>query len=92
MSIDFTDDEVATLHTALIEYQSHLGPSAPSKAGRVATLLKKLRASATDISFDPPAGKSKLKDKVKAPAVPAVDWATAKPQKKPKDEGRERRK
>jgi len=39
-----------------------------------------------------PADKPKGKDKVKAPAMPAVDWAAAEPKTKPKDEGRERRK
>jgi hypothetical protein len=39
-----------------------------------------------------PADKAKGKDKVKAPALPAVDWATAEPKTKRKDEGRERRK
>jgi transcriptional regulator with XRE-family HTH domain len=39
-----------------------------------------------------PADKPKGKDKVKAPAMPAVDWATAEPKKKRKDEGQERRK
>jgi transcriptional regulator with XRE-family HTH domain len=34
----------------------------------------------------------KAKDKVKAPAPPAVDWTKAEPKKKPRDEGRERRK
>ena len=38
------------------------------------------------------AGKPKEKDKVKAPAMPAIDWATAEPKTKRKDEGRERRK
>src|SRR4029079_7636974 len=38
------------------------------------------------------ADKPMRKDKVKAPAVPAVDWATAEPKAKWKDEGRERRK
>jgi hypothetical protein len=38
------------------------------------------------------ADKPMRKDKVKAPAVPAVDWATADPKAKRKDEGRERRK
>jgi hypothetical protein len=31
-----------------------------------------------------PADKPKGKDKVKAPAMPAVDWATAEPKTKPK--------
>ena len=39
-----------------------------------------------------PADKPQGKDKVKAPAMPAVDWATVEPKKKQKDEGRERRK
>jgi hypothetical protein len=39
-----------------------------------------------------PADKPKGKDKVKAPAMPAVDWATVETKKKQKDEGRERRK
>ena len=38
-----------------------------------------------------PADKPKGKDKVKAPAMPAIDWAAAEPKKKGKDEGRERR-
>ena len=38
------------------------------------------------------ADKPEGKDKLKAPAVPAVDWTTATPKKKRKDEGRERRK
>jgi hypothetical protein len=38
------------------------------------------------------ADKPMAKDTVKAPAVPAVDWATAQPKAKRKDEGRERRK
>ena len=37
------------------------------------------------------AGKPMGKDKVKAPALPAVDWATAEPTAKRKDEGRQRR-
>ena len=84
MSIDFTGDEVATLHTALVQYQSHLGPSAASTSRQVAKLMKKLLATDPDISFDRRAGKSKAKDEVKAPAVPAVDWATAEPKKKAK--------
>jgi hypothetical protein len=39
-----------------------------------------------------PANKPKGKDKVAAPATPAIDWATAEPTTKRKDEGRERRK
>jgi hypothetical protein len=39
-----------------------------------------------------PADKPEAKDKVKAPAMPAIDWATAEPKTKQKDEGRERRK
>ena len=33
----------------------------------------------------------KAKDKVKAPAPPAVDWTKTEAKKKPRDEGRERR-
>jgi|SRR6185369_6154000 len=39
-----------------------------------------------------PAHKPEAKDKVKAPAMPAIDWAAAEPKTKRKDEGRERRK
>jgi hypothetical protein len=39
-----------------------------------------------------PADKPEGKDKVKAPAMPAIDWAAAEPKTKRKDEGRERRK
>src|SRR5687768_6085856 len=37
-----------------------------------------------------PSEKIAAKHKVNAPAMPAVDWGTAEPRKKPKDEGRER--
>jgi DNA-binding Xre family transcriptional regulator len=39
-----------------------------------------------------PADVTKAKDKIKAPAVPAVDWYTTEPKTKRKDEGRERKK
>jgi len=70
-------------HSAFAKWLDEQADIRISTAGKIAAFLNlELR----------PAAKPNPKDKVKAPAVPAVDWATAEPKKKPKDEGRDRRK
>lgn len=54
--------------------------------------LKTADKLAAYFGLDLQTDKPNSKDRVKAPAMPAVDWSKAEPKKKRKDEGRERQK